>query len=179
MYIGKIKNCWYGRKIWLPVKSAAWISTNSITQVMQYLVAYGSMGNSLVTNWKEDPTPAFLVSKRSKSHQFLAIAFCMNSQQTFRKKIYKRGHFKWLALQIDNFHGYFFSSFLSKVGLDSSILIVHALNTKRSFYPEKSHVKRAASVLLRAVGAQGAVGHCVLKWGFMWIFHGNQDAALK
>ena len=103
----------------------------------------------------------------------------MNSQQTFRKKIYKRGHFKWLALQIDNFHGYFFSSFLSKVGLDSSILIVHALNTKRSFYPEKSHVKRAASVLLRAVGAQGAVGHCVLKWGFMWIFHGNQDAALK
>ena len=111
------------------------------------LVAYGSMGNSLVTNWKEDPTPAFLVSKRSKSHQFLeSIAFCMNSQQTFRKKIYKRGHFKWLALQIDNFHGYFFSSFLSKVGLDSSILIVHALNTKRSFYPEKSHVKRAASV---------------------------------
>ena len=124
---------------------------------MQYLVEvpYASMGNSLVTNWKEDPTPAFLVSKRSKSHQFLAIAFCMNSQQTFRKKIYKRGHFKWLALQIDNFHGYFFSSFLSKVGLDSSILIVHALNTKRSFYPEKSHFKRAASVWLRAVGAEG------------------------
>jgi hypothetical protein len=47
---------------------------------------------------------------------------------------------------------------LSKVGLDSSILIVHALNTKRSFYPEKSHVKRAASVLFRAVGAEGGGG---------------------
>ena len=55
----------------------------------------------------------------------------------------------------------FFSSFLSKVGLDSSILIVHALNTKRSFYPEKSHVKRAASVLLRAVGAEGGGALCV------------------
>ena len=114
---------------------------------MQYLVEvpYASMGNSLVTNWKEDPTPAFLVSKRSKSHQFLAIAFCMNSQQTFRKKIYKRGHFKWLASPSNwQFSRIFFSSFLSKVGLDSSILIVHALNTKRSFYPEKSHVKRAS-----------------------------------
>ena len=37
-------------------------------------------------------------------------------------------------------------------------MIVHALNTKRSFYPEKSQVKRAASVLLRGVGAEGGRG---------------------
>ena len=147
-------------KIWLPVKSAALVSITSITQVMQYLVEvpYASMGNSLVTNWKEDPTPAFLVSKRSKSHQFLAIAFCMNSQQTFRKKNIQKRSLQMASPSNWQFSRIFFSSFLSKVGLDSSILIVHALNTKRSFYPEKSHVKRAASVLLRAVGAEGGGG---------------------
>jgi hypothetical protein len=40
---------------------------------------------------------------------------------------------------------------------------VHALNTKRSFYPEKSHVKRAASVWLRAVGAEGGGGRSAPK----------------
>ena len=25
----------------------------------------------------------------------------------------------------------------------------------------------------------GPGGHCVLKWGFMWTFPGNQDATLK
>ena len=115
------------------------------------------MGNSLVTDWKEDPTPAFLVSKRSKSHQFLAIAFCMNSQQTFRKKNIQKRSLQMASPSNWQFSRIFFSSFLSKVGLDSSILIVHALNTKRSFYPEKSHFKRAASVWLRAVGAEGAL----------------------
>ena len=147
-------------KIWLPVKSAALVSITSITQVMQYLVEvpYASMGNSLVTNWKEDPTPAFLVSKRSKSHQFLAIAFCMNSQQTFRKRNIQKRSLQMASPSNWQFSRIFFSSFLSKVGLDSSILIVHALNTKRSFYPEKSQVKRAASVLLRGVGAEGGRG---------------------
>ena len=83
------------------------------------------------------PTPAFLVSKRSKGHQFLANAFCMNSQQTFRRRrkiVQKR------SLQIDNFHGFFFvsSAWLGFLNLDSACTV-----QKRSFYPEKSCVKRA------------------------------------
>ena len=83
------------------------------------------------------PTPAFLVSKRSKGHQFLANAFCMNSQQTFRrrKKIVQKR-----SLQIDNFHGFFIvsSAWLGFLNLDSACTV-----QKRSFYPEKSCVKRA------------------------------------
>ena len=116
-------------KIWLPVKSAALVSITSITQVMQYLVEvpYASMGNSLVTNWKEDPTPAFLVSKRSKSHQFLAIAFCMNSQQTFRKKnIQKRSlqmasPSNWQFSRIFFFF-FFVKSWLGFLNLDSACI---------------------------------------------------------
>ena len=28
-------------------------------------------------------------------------------------------------------------------------------------------------------GGWGGGGHCVLKWGFTWTFHGSQDATLK
>ena len=59
----------------------------------------------------------------------------MNSQQTFgEKSIQKR------SLQIDNFHGFFFvsSAWLGFLNLDSACTV-----QKRSFYPEKSCVKRA------------------------------------
>ena len=50
---------------------------------------------------------------------------------------------------------------------------------RSSFFVKQLRLNTGRNLETRGVSEGGGGGHCFLKWGFMRIFSGNQDATLK
>ena len=128
-------------------------------------VPYASMGNSLVTNWKEDVshTCFFGVKKKqgpSISSQCFLHEFTTNIS-TKEKKSYKRGHFK-LTIFTDSF-------LLAQLGLDSSILIVHVQYKKEAFILKNLVLREQGSIEITL----WLYGSFVKRWQIKWKIPSN------
>ena len=144
---------------------SAWLE-NPKTALYCSKVPYASMGNSLVTNWKEDVshTCFFGVKKElrpSISSQCFLHEFTTNISSDDEKKSHKRGHFK-LTIFTDSF-------LLAQLGLDSSILIVHVEYKKEAFILKNLVLREQGSIEITL----WLYGSFVKKWQIKWKIPSN------